>query len=74
MTYAERLRLEKISDEIAAAEAAVSEIENIFAGADFFEKYGDKINELQKELKQRKTVVDSLYTLWDELEAKNSGE
>ncbi len=74
LTYAERLRLEKISDEIAAAEAAVSEIENIFAGADFFEKYGDKINELQKELKQRKTVVDSLYTLWDELEAKNSGE
>ncbi|MEG2076744.1 MAG: ATP-binding cassette domain-containing protein, partial [Victivallaceae bacterium] len=74
LTYAERLRLEKISDEIATAEAAAGEIESIFAGSDFFEKYGNKINELQQELEKRKAAVDSLYTLWDELEAKNSGE
>ena len=56
------------------AEEEADRLEKCFGEPDFFQKYGDKAKDLQKELDDKKRTLNSLYTRWEELEAiKNGG-
>jgi ABC transport system ATP-binding/permease protein len=73
LRWKEERELETIEQRILKIEENLKRIESIFSSIDFFEKYGDKTNELQAELDENKKLLDSLYSRWEELEnIKNS--
>ena len=73
LKWAEAKELEEMEGKIMEAEAEVERIEALFMLPDFYDKYGDKIVELNAELEQGKIKVQNLYARWEELEnLKNS--
>ena len=68
LTWKENNELENIEEEILNAETEVERIENVFSSPDFFTKYAEQTNELNKELELAKEKVKSLYDRWEELE------
>jgi ATP-binding cassette subfamily F protein uup len=65
--------LETIEQDILRAEAEVKRIEAIFSEGDFYEKHGEHIGELTKELVTVKELVTRLYARWHELEQLQAG-
>ena len=55
------------------AEAEVARLEECFADPQFHVKYAAQTRELTAQLDEAKRKVEELYTRWDELEEKNSG-
>ena len=55
---------------IAAAEEKVSEYENLFSSPDFFAQHGNDSAKLQQEFENAQKELASLYSRWEELEAK----
>ena len=68
LTWKEKKELETIEKNILDAEAEVERIEAIFSSPDFFEKYAEQTNELNKKLEETKIKVQTLYDRWEELE------
>ena len=68
MSYKDSLELESIQEKIAEAESEVERIEKGFALPDFYEKYAEKTNELNRQLEEAKEKVKKLYERWEELE------
>ncbi len=68
LTWKEKKELETIEEEIIKAEEDVKRIEEIFSSKDFYEKYGNKTNELYAELNIGQEKVKNLYSRWEELE------
>ncbi len=73
LKWKEAKELETIEADILKAEEDVHRIEALFAADDFYQKHGDKVEQLTKELNTGKEKVERLYARWNELEAiKNS--
>lgn len=70
LSYKDALELEQIEERIIVAEAEVERIESIFVSADFYLKYAERTNELNRKLEDAKEKVKQLYERWDELEKK----
>ena len=68
MSYKDSLELESIQEKIVEAESEVERIEKIFTSPDFYEKYAEKTNKLNKQLEEAKEKVKKLYERWEELE------
>jgi hypothetical protein len=68
MSYKDALELESIHEKIITAETEVERIEKIFALPDFYEKYAEKTNELNRQLEEAKEKVKKHYERWEELE------
>ncbi len=73
LTWKEKKELETIEEDIIFAESEVGRIENIFSSTDFYEKFAEKTNELNKELEEAKLKVAKLYKRWEELESIKNG-
>jgi ATPase subunit of ABC transporter with duplicated ATPase domains len=70
LSYKDALELEQIEEKIIDAESEVDKIEKIFTSPDFYRKYAEQTNELNKQLAEAKIKVKQLYDRWDELERK----
>jgi ATP-binding cassette subfamily F protein uup len=70
LTYAERLELDRIVDDIAAAEEHVSKIEARLAEPAVYEAGGDEVKNLVGELDRAKAEVRRLNERWEMLESK----
>ncbi len=70
LSYKEQKELDSMEDAIAAAEAEISRIEDIFSAPDFYTRYGSESSRLQAELDAAKAECARLYERWDELENK----
>jgi ATP-binding cassette subfamily F protein uup len=70
LSYKDALELEKIEESILIAETEVERIEKIFTSPDFYVKYAEQTNELNRQLEDAKEKVKQLYERWDELERK----
>jgi ATPase subunit of ABC transporter with duplicated ATPase domains len=68
LSYKDALELEQIEEKIIDSEAKVEKIEKIFTSPDFYQKYAEQTNELNKQLEEAKLKVKQLYERWDELE------
>ena len=68
LKWKEERELETMEERILDVEENIERIESIFSRSDFFEKYGDKATQFQKELEENKEIVNSLYKRWEELE------
>ncbi len=69
LKWKEAKELETIEQDILSAEEEVHRIEALFSSQDFYEKYGNSIDALTKELSEGKSKVERLYARWNELEA-----
>jgi ATP-binding cassette subfamily F protein uup len=65
--------LETIEQDILKAEEEVHRIEALFAADDFYQKHGDMVDQLTKELDAGKQKVERLYARWTELEQMKNG-
>ena len=73
LSYREQQELLHIEENIAAAEAALEEIESRFSEPDFFVKHAKEMPEFEAALANARAEVERLYARWDELEQiKNS--
>ena len=70
LSYKEQKELEGMEERIAAAEEKVSEYENLFSSPDFFAQHGNDSAKLQQEFENAQKELASLYSRWEELEAK----
>ena len=70
LSYKENLELEQIEEKIIDAESEVEKIEKIFTSPDFYLKYADQTNELNRQLENARSKIKQLYDRWDELERK----
>lgn len=70
LTYKEQKEYDALEGEIISAEQDVSELEEIFASPEFYEKYGSQIKEMNDKLESAKLKVLRLYERWEELENK----
>jgi ABC transport system ATP-binding/permease protein len=70
LSYKDALELEKIEESILIAETEVERIEKTFTSPDFYVKYAEQTNELNRQLEDAKEKVKQLYERWDELERK----
>ena len=68
LTWKEKKELETIEEDIIIAEEEVTRIEGIFTSPDFYERYTEKTNELNKQLEEAKEKVKELFERWQELE------
>jgi ATP-binding cassette subfamily F protein uup len=68
LSYKDALELDQIEEKIINAESEVERIEKIFTSPDFYQKYAEQTNELNKQLEKAKAKVKKLYERWDELE------
>jgi len=69
LTWKETQELEKMEQEILAAEEGVGRIEALFAQPDFHREHGPRTNEWVVQLAAEKARVARLYERWQELEA-----
>jgi len=72
LSYKDALELEQIEERIIVAEAEVDRIESIFISPDFYLKYAEQTNELNRQLEDAREKVKLLYIRWDELERKKA--
>jgi ATP-binding cassette subfamily F protein uup len=70
LSYKEQKELESMEERIGAAEEKVSEYENMFSSPDFFSTHGADSAKLQQEFEAAQKELASLYSRWEELEAK----
>lgn len=70
LSYKDAQELEQIEERIIAAETEVERIEKIFVSPDFYLKYAEQTNELNRQLEAAKEIVKQFYERWDELEQK----
>ncbi len=70
LSYKENLELEQIEEKIIDAESEVEKIEKIFTSPDFYMKYAEQTNELNRQLENARSKIKQLYDRWDELERK----
>ena len=73
LKWKEAKELETIEQDILKAEESVHRIEALFAADDFYQKHGDKVDELTKDLNTWKDNVERLYARWNELEKLKNG-
>lgn len=69
LSYKEQREFDGMEEQIMVAETAVEELEAIFSAPNFFERYGDKSEEMHLELNKIKHELEELYRRWEELEA-----
>ncbi len=72
LSYKDALELDQIEEKIIDAESEVERIEKIFTSTDFYMKYAEQTNELNRQLEEAKEKVKRLYERWDELEKKKA--
>ncbi len=72
LSFKENRELEGMEEAIIAAEGKIAEIEACFGDPDFFEKYGSRSAELQRELDTARVEAARLYQRWEELENKRA--
>ena len=70
LSYKEQKELEGMEERIAAAEEKVAEYESMFSSPDFFSNHGNDSAKLQQEFEEAQKELASLYSRWEELEAK----
>jgi ATP-binding cassette subfamily F protein uup len=74
LTWKESKELETIEQDILNAESEVVRLEGVFSSANFYEKHGNEIDVLTKNLADAKARVDFLYARWHELEEMKTGK
>lgn len=72
LSFKENRELEGMEEAVTAAEEKIAEIEACFGDPDFFEKYGSRSAELQRELDAARAEAARLYQRWEELENKRA--
>lgn len=72
LSFKENRELEGMEEAVTAAEEKIAEIEACFGDPDFFEKYGSRSAELQRELDAVRAEAARLYQRWEELENKRA--
>lgn len=72
LSFKENRELEGMEEAVTAAEEKIAEIEACFGDPDFFEKYGSRSAELQRELDATRAEAARLYQRWEELENKRA--
>ncbi len=72
LSFKENRELEGMEEAVTAAEEKIAEIEACFGAPDFFEKYGSRSAELQRELDAARAEAARLYQRWEELENKRA--
>lgn len=72
LSVKENRELEGMEEAVTAAEEKIAEIEACFGDPDFFEKYGSRSAELQRELDAARAEAARLYQRWEELENKRA--
>ena len=72
LSFKENRELEGMEVAVTAAEEKIAEIEACFGDPDFFEKYGSRSAELQRELDAARAEAARLYQRWEELENKRA--
>lgn len=72
LSFKENRELEGMEEAVTAAEEKIAEIEACFGDPDFFEKYGNRSAELQRELDAARAEAARLYQRWEELENKRA--
>ena len=74
LSFKEQQELTNIEAKILAAEQEASRIESLFSEPDFHRRYGQQIDQFNKELAAAKAKSAKLFERWQELEAiSNSG-
>ena len=74
LSFKEQQELTNIEAKILAAEQEASRIEGLFSEPDFHRRYGQQIDQFNKELASAKAKSAKLFERWQELEAiSNSG-
>ena len=74
LTWKESKELETMEQDILKAESEVVRLEELFSSSDFYEKHGNEIDVLTKELADSKARVNVLYARWHELEEIKTGK
>ncbi len=69
LKWKEAKELETIESDILKAEEDVHRVEALLAADDFYQKHGEKLEQLTKEMNAGKEKVERLYARWNELEA-----
>lgn len=72
LSFKENRELEGMEEAVTAAESKIAEIEACFGDPDFFEKYGSRSAELQRELDAARAEAARLYQRWEALENKRA--
>lgn len=72
LSFKENRELEGMEEAVTATESKIAEIEACFGDPDFFEKYGSRSAELQRELDAARAEAARLYQRWEELENKRA--
>lgn len=72
LSFKENRELEGMEEAVTAAEEKIAEIEACFGDPDFFEKYGSRSAELQRELDAARAEAARLYQRWEEQENKRA--
>ena len=72
LSFKENRELEGMEEAVTAAEEKIAELEACFGDPDFFEKYGSRSAELQRELDAARAEAARLYQRWEELENKRA--
>jgi ATP-binding cassette subfamily F protein uup len=73
LKWKEAKELETIEQDIILAEEEVKRIEAIFSVHNFYDKHGEHLAKLTKELVEAKEKIERLYTRWHQLEECQSG-
>ncbi len=73
LSYKHKFRLEKLPEEMDAAQAEITELENQLADPQLFQKDPDGFSKIAKSLEAVKTRLDAMETEWLELEAMKEG-
>ncbi len=70
LTYAERLELEKLEEQVESADARVVELEARMADPELYRAESKKVPELIKELEAARAEAARLMERWEELESR----
>ena len=73
LSFKEAKELETIEGRILAAEENVARLEALFAAPDFYEKHGDRWQQVEGELQSARQRTAKLYARWAELEKIQNG-
>ncbi len=72
LTYKEGMELDAMEETITAAEAALADLDALFADPDFYAKHGDDWQELEAAQTAAREEVARLYARWEELTSVQS--